>query len=187
MAGASWADFFGDPSFRNLEWAVFDTTATLPGLPSSAYIRKGGKRLFKVAKLKKYAKTSKGKAAIKKALKPVNAKVSKATSELAKISRLAKNYKLTNNTYVKHILERHGPRSTWRNKSKFVEGFNIKDGIRSTLTSDSVIKNNTNSREGYIFIKNFNRTIGYDGKKPLKNLKVVLSKDGYVTTAYPMK
>lgn len=117
----------------------------------------------------------------------VHTRIKRAKKELARISRLTKNYKLTNNRYVTHILELHGPRITTKGKSKFVEGFNIKDGIRSTLTSDSVIKNNTNSREGYIFIKNFNKTIGYDGKKSFKKLKVVLSKDGYVTTAYPMK
>lgn len=69
MAGASWADFFQDPSLKNLGWATLDTAALLPLLPSSAYFRKGGKLILKTSEVKKLAKTSKGKAAIKRALK----------------------------------------------------------------------------------------------------------------------
>lgn len=69
MAGASWADFFKDPSLKNLGWATLDTAALLPLLPSTAYFRKGGKLVLKTSEVKKLAKTSKGKAAIKKALK----------------------------------------------------------------------------------------------------------------------
>lgn len=73
MAGASWADFFQDPSLKNLGWATLDTAALLPLLPSTAYMRKGGKIFLKTSELKNFAKTSKGKAAVKKALKKTSA------------------------------------------------------------------------------------------------------------------
>jgi|GEM_PF-1431964 len=69
MAGVSWADFFGDASWANFGWAVLDTAALLPILPSSAYIRNGSKYLLKTDELIKFAKTSKGASAINKAMK----------------------------------------------------------------------------------------------------------------------
>ena len=54
MAGASWAEFFNEPSLANLGWAALDTVALLPALPSSAYFRKGGKLLLNVDEIKKY-------------------------------------------------------------------------------------------------------------------------------------
>ena len=59
--------------------------------------------------------------------------------------------------------------------------------VGKVLTTDSVIKNNTKNRDGYIFIKEFGETIGYDGKKSLSKLKVVLSESGGVITAYPIE
>lgn len=47
MAGYSWASFFGDVSWRTFGWAVLDTAALLPLLPSSAYFRQGGKLVVK--------------------------------------------------------------------------------------------------------------------------------------------
>lgn len=73
MAGASWADFFKDPSLSNLGWATLDTAALLPLLPSTAYMRKGGKIFLKTSEVKKFAKTSKGKTVVKKALKKSSA------------------------------------------------------------------------------------------------------------------
>lgn len=77
MAGASWADFFNDPSFSSLGWAALDTAALLPLIPSSAYIRKGGKILIKPKAIKELAKTTKGRNAIRKALKEGSKRVSK--------------------------------------------------------------------------------------------------------------
>ena len=61
MSGASWAELFANPSWGNFGWAVLDTAALLPALPSTAYFRKGGKTLLKVDEVAKFAKTSKGK------------------------------------------------------------------------------------------------------------------------------
>lgn len=69
MAGVSWADFFKDPSWSNLGWAVLDTASILPLLPSTAYVRKGGKILLKIDEVAKFAKTSKGKQVLKSAMK----------------------------------------------------------------------------------------------------------------------
>ena len=69
MAGKSWSDLLKDPSLKNLSWAVLDTAALLPLLPSTAYVREGGKVLLKADDFLKFAKTSKGKKAIKSAMK----------------------------------------------------------------------------------------------------------------------
>ena len=69
MAGASWAKLFSDPSWGNFGWAVLDTAAILPALPSTAYFRKGGKILLKPEEVAKFAKTSKGKRTIQAAMK----------------------------------------------------------------------------------------------------------------------
>lgn len=178
MAGASWAELLSDPSLKNLGWAALDTAALAPFIPSTGYFRHGDK----IKALRELAKTSKGKNAIKKAIK-----INKTNSTLAAVSKLAKNYKLNSSAYS-HILKRHGVnRAASEKGGKFIASFDIKSGIRSTLTSDSVIKNNTMNREGYTFIKNFNKTIGYDGNRPLTKLKVVLNKKGEVVTAYPLK
>ena len=41
MAALSWDDFLESPSLVNLGWAVLDTLALLPGVPSSGYARRG--------------------------------------------------------------------------------------------------------------------------------------------------
>ena len=69
MAGKSWADLFFEPSLANSGWAILDTAALLPVLPSSAYFRQGGKTLLKSDEVAKFAKTAKGKTAVKAALK----------------------------------------------------------------------------------------------------------------------
>lgn len=69
MAGKAWADLFANPSWGNFGWAILDTAAILPLLPSSAYFRQGGKVLLKVDEVAKFAKTTKGKAAVETAMK----------------------------------------------------------------------------------------------------------------------
>lgn len=184
MAGASWYELLKDPSLRNLSWAVLDTAAIAPLIPSSRWIRQGAKYAIPMGEIKKLASTSSGKNKLLKALK-----VTKPVSKLDEIAKLAKNYKLTNSQYTNHILKNHAYNTAVPNKSKFYKNFDIKRGIKETLTSDSIIKNNTNSREGYIFIKKYSKAIGTtsNGKTPLYNLKVVLDKKGYVVTAYPIK
>lgn len=69
MAGVSWARLLDDPSWGGFGWAVLDTAAILPLLPSTAYFREGGKILIKAEEFAKFAKTSKGKKAVKAAMK----------------------------------------------------------------------------------------------------------------------
>ncbi|MGL5439677.1 MAG: colicin D domain-containing protein [Filifactoraceae bacterium] len=69
MAGYSWSKLLQEPSWGNFGWAVLDTAALLPLLPSTAYVREGGKVLLKADDFAKFAKTDKGKAAIKSAMK----------------------------------------------------------------------------------------------------------------------
>lgn len=184
MAGASWYDLIKDPSLKNLAWAVLDTAAIAPLVPSSRWIREGSKYIIPIDEIKKLASTQAGKEKLLKALK-----VEKTASKLDEIAKLAKNYKLTESQFKDHILKYHGYNSTVKNKSKFYQTFDIKKGIKETLTNDSIIKNNTKNREGYIFEKTYSYAIGVDsdGKKTLKTLRVVLDKNGYVKTAFPTK
>ena len=69
MAGYSWSKLLGEPSWGNFGWAVLDTAALLPLLPSTAYFREGGKILLKADDFAKFAKTANGKEAIKSAMK----------------------------------------------------------------------------------------------------------------------
>lgn len=69
MAGKSWSDLLKEPSWGNFAWAVLDTAALLPLIPSTAYVRQGGKILLKADDFIKFAKTSKGKKAVEAAMK----------------------------------------------------------------------------------------------------------------------
>ncbi|MCI7356913.1 MAG: hypothetical protein MSK40_04280 [Parabacteroides sp.] len=69
MAGKSWSDMLEEPSWGNFAWALLDTAALLPLIPSTAYVREGGKVLLKADDFLKFAKTSKGKKAIEGAMK----------------------------------------------------------------------------------------------------------------------
>jgi len=41
FAGLSWSDFADDPSLSNFGWAMLDTAALLPIIPSTGYFRRG--------------------------------------------------------------------------------------------------------------------------------------------------
>ena len=84
-------------------------------------------------------------------------KVVEESSELVRIAKLAKNYGLSNKTFT-YFLTEHGFNSI-KNKSEFIKNFDIKEGIRKVLITVSVIINNTKNKEGYIFIKEFGKTI----------------------------
>ena len=116
MAGASWADFFKEPSLANLGWAALDTVSLLPILPSSAYIRKGGKLLLNVDEVKKLAKTPEGLEKIKKALKATD----KVSDILEAGRKLAKKYTLSDSVYRDHIVKLHSFYSKEKNKSEFI-------------------------------------------------------------------
>lgn len=70
MAGMSWADLLKQPSWGNFAWAVLDTAAIVPLVPSSGWIRRGNKVVGVTDDaLKKLAKDKAGAKAIKNALK----------------------------------------------------------------------------------------------------------------------
>jgi len=110
-------------------------------------------------------------------------------SKLQEVSNLADNYKLSEEQYINHIVERHGPYSSYTNKSHFNSDFDIKNGINSTLRGgNSIIKTNTNGRSGYIFEQTFPSAIGTNKKGiPLNTLKVVIDENGSVITAFPKR
>ena len=73
-------------------------------------------------------------------------------SKFQEVFDLADNYTLSDDTFDNHILDRHGPNSTYGNKSHFNADFDIRNGIDSTLTGDKfIVGPNTAGREGYIF------------------------------------
>lgn len=102
---------------------------------------------------------------------------------------MADNYTLSDDVYTNHILDRHGPNSTYSNKSHFMADFDIKDAIDSTLRGDNfIVGPNTNERAGYIFEQTFSYQIGTNSKgQPLYTLKVVIDEAGNVVTAFPKK
>ena len=110
-------------------------------------------------------------------------------SKFQEIFDLADNYTLSDDTFDNHILDRHGPNSTYGNKSHFNADFDIRDSIDSTLTGDNfIVGPNTAGREGYIFEQTFSNPIGTNSKgKPLYTLKVVIDEAGNVITAFPQK
>ena len=82
-------------------------------------------------------------------------------SKFQEVFDLADNYTLSDDTFDNHILDRHGPNSTYGNKSHFNADFDIRNGIDSTLTGDNfIVGPNTAGREGYIFEQTFSNPIG---------------------------
>lgn len=82
-------------------------------------------------------------------------------SKFQEVFDLADNYTLSDDTFNNHILDRHGPNSTYGNKSHFNTDFDIKEGIDSTLRGNNfVVGPNTAGREGYIFEQTFSNPIG---------------------------
>ena len=110
-------------------------------------------------------------------------------SKFQEVFDLADNYTLSDDTFDNHILDRHGPNSTYGNKSHFNADFDIGNSIDSTLTGDNfIVGPNTAGREGYIFEQTFSNPIGTNSKgKPLYTLKVVIDEAGNVITAFPKK
>lgn len=106
MAGASWADLFNEPSWSNFGWAILDTAALLPLLPSSAYVRKGGKILLKSDEFLKFAKTKSGAKAIKTAMKTYKlATVTYGTGQLQKKFKHAIDFGIKGSFNTKKALE----------------------------------------------------------------------------------
>lgn len=110
-------------------------------------------------------------------------------SQLEEVLDIADNYKLSDDVFYNHIIDRHGYNSSYRNKSHFNSNFDIKAGIDSTLRgNNSVIKPNTQGRSGYIFEQTFSYAIGKNSKgKDLYTIKVVIDEYGNVVTAFPIK
>ncbi len=182
MAGASWADFFDEPSFKSFGWAALDTVALAPLLPSSAYFRKGSKVLVNIDELKIFAKTSKGKQAITKTLKVVD-----AISLVA--HKIAKNYNLPESWFKTHIVGGHGPDATDKNKSKFDRNADIKDLIDTTLHSpfSRVSKEIKDGKTSYVFEYTFGWFIGTKTNRlPTKTIRVIMGENGFVVSAFPI-
>ncbi|SCZ81457.1 DUF6531 domain-containing protein, partial [Pseudobutyrivibrio xylanivorans] len=112
-----------------------------------------------------------------------------AESKFREVFDLADNYKLSDETFNNHILDRHGPNSVYGNKSHFNANFDIREGINSTLTGDNfTLGPNTAGRDGYIFEQTFTNSIGTSSNgKSLNTLKVVMDGSGNVITAFPKK
>lgn len=110
-------------------------------------------------------------------------------SQLEEVLDIADNYKLSDDVFYNHIIDRHGYNSSYRNKSHFNSNFDIKAGIDSTLRGNNfVIKPNTQGRSGYIFEQTFSYAIGKNSKgKDLYTIKVVIDEYGNVVTAFPIK
>ena len=76
-------------------------------------------------------------------------------SKFQEVFDLADNYTLSDDTFDNHILDRHGPNSTYGNKSHFNADFDIRDSIDSTLTGDNFGGLILVGEEGYILNKHF--------------------------------
>jgi hypothetical protein len=111
-------------------------------------------------------------------------------SKLQEVFDLADDYKLSDDVYNGHIVDRHGYSGTsYIKKSKFDAGFNIKNGIDSTLKgSVSFLKTNSSGRAGFIFERTYITPIGTDKNGSLLyTIKVVIDDYGNVITAFPVK
>lgn len=116
----------------------------------------------------------------------------------SEIRDLARRYTLSDQTYICHILDRHGPSSKYKDKTRFEKNFDIKGGIDQTLKdSSSKVMPNTEDkkghiRDGYIFEKTFVVSIGKETRTDgtvadLYTLKVVIDMSGNVITAFPKR
>ena len=86
-------------------------------------------------------------------------------SKFQEVFDLADNYTLNDETFNNHILDRHGSNSAYGNKSHFNVGFDIRNGIDSTLKGDNfIVGSNTAERDGYIFEQTFANPIGTSSK-----------------------
>ncbi|MGK0551250.1 T7SS effector LXG polymorphic toxin [Enterococcus faecalis] len=98
-----------------------------------------------------------------------------------------KKYKMSDEYFEKHIVKNHGSSATEKYKSKFNNDADIRSLIDETLKDkSSSVKPNTGGRNGYIFEKEYGYPIGKDQfGNPVSKVKVVISPDGLVITAYP--
>lgn len=114
MAGKSWADLLANPTWGNFGWAILDTAALLPLLPSSAYFRQGGKVLLDADEVAKFAKTVNGKTAVEAAMKAfkysdgITEKAIKAINKKFKGTEAAKVLKLFQDAANKGLVGKVG-------------------------------------------------------------------------------
>ncbi len=108
---------------------------------------------------------------------------------LAQFDALARRAQVSDEFLTNKVLRVHGPESSIPGKSRFLEGFDIRAGIRTTLDSaDSLILPNTQGRPGAIFIREFGETIGTNARgNPVTRFKVVLGEHGHLITAFPIR
>lgn len=85
-----------------------------------------------------------------------------------------------------HILDRHGPESTWSNKSKFNEETCIACAIRQTLERPSRVARSATNARNMTYDRRFSDPVGVDMRgRPVYGVRVVVNPYGIVWTAYP--
>lgn len=113
MAWDSWAELFDEPSWSNLWWAILDTAAIAPYLPSTSWVRKWNKKVLKDWELKKFAKKNKDK--VKKAIKKKKHKTFTIDDKVFK--EIDKKYKWKENEKLRslvNIARLAGFASSWK-------------------------------------------------------------------------
>ena len=186
MSGVSWAEFFGEPSFKNLGWAVLDTVSIAPIIPSSAYIRRFGKKVLDPDLLKAAMKASpslKGK--LLKALKGASkAEASAVVNALrrfnSKMFYFGKHKYLLDKSTMKHILTRHHP-AYWNGTIKANQSFFSKktsiDDIINII--NSVMKQNRD-----ILVRAGNGSATFTGRHNGQLYQISI-RNGRITQFYP--
>ena len=172
MAGASWATFFNEPSFVSFGLAVLDTASCVPLIPSTAYVRKGGKTLIDSDIWSKYIQNTKGMKA--KILLHLICKEAGDPSKISTVLRSFPTQKLvpSNLSYgltvsksaMTHILKRHHP-LYWDGTIKAPQSFFAKnqsvDAIMNVM-AQVVEKNRTaiNNAGSSAVFKQYSATYG---------------------------
>lgn len=99
-----------------------------------------------------------------------------------------KNYKLDGKILKEHIEDRHKEDTVFRNKTRFIENFNIEKEIDKVLKDGNynINLNIKDGSKGYIVEKYYDEAIGFnpDGKK-INNLRIVLDEDFNIKTVFP--
>lgn len=188
MAGASWAEFFGDPSLKSLAFAALDTVACAPLIPSTAYIRVGGKKVIDADVLQKLVKSdSKLARAIRANLIIFKkAKAGLLDKYLAKFAMKTMDaagipLKLTKER-MEHILKRHHPKY-WNGSIEKKQSFFRADETMGSIMKkiDTVMRDNADQ-----IVKKGLNSKRYQVRTEIENVTYVLGiQEGKVMQFYP--
>lgn len=191
MAGASWAAFFKEPSFASFGLSVLDTASCAPFIPSTAYVRKGGKLFIDSEKWSKHIIANPGiktqvlkKLICKEAGNPANVSKVLLNYPSKKIIPSRVSYPLTiTKERMEHILVRHHP-LFWNGTIKSRQSFFSKNTsvgaidniIIQIIDQNRVAISKTTPKTGFT---------QYVGKYNKVNYKIGINK-GEVTQFFPM-